>query len=195
MTATRGSAWQLPVGRDARMSDVSRATNTAERSLKDRDLSTRWGRSERYRSGRRVTGGLVWPLPAPSGRFEALGRRPADLDRAAEALAERGRARSRLDPGPVEPPAPRRSATRVRACMPCQNAGPNGRSSPGRRAPATRAACPRASAPRRRASAPASAPRASAPAPRPRPLGAGPRLGPRPPPLGPREQPSGYRPL
>ena len=141
MTATRGSAWQLPVGRDARMSDVSRATNTAERSLKDRDLSTRWGRSERYRSGRRVTEGLVWPLPARFGGFEALGRRPPDLDRAGEALAERGRGRSRPDPGPVEPPPTLWSATRVRGCMPCQNAGSTGRSSPGRHGPATRAAC------------------------------------------------------
>ena len=100
-----------------------------------------WGPWERYRSGMTVTGGLVWPVPARFGGFGAVGRRPTDLDQAAEALPERGRTRSRPDPGPVEPPAPRRSATRVRVCMPCQNAGSNGRSRLGRHGPATRAAC------------------------------------------------------
>ena len=105
-----------------------------------RGCATRWGRSERYRSGTRVTGGLVWPLPAPSGGFAALGGRPADLDRSGEALAERGRWRSDPAPGSIEPPPPRRSAIRVRVCMPRQNAGTTGHSSPGRHVPTAQAA-------------------------------------------------------
>ena len=69
---------------------MSRVTSAAERCLKNRDLATPWGRSEPFRSGMPVTGGLVWPLPARFGGFGAVGRRPADLDQAAEALPERG---------------------------------------------------------------------------------------------------------
>ena len=69
---------------------MSRVTSAAERCLKYRDLATRPGQSEPFRSGMPVTGGLVWLLPVPPGGFGAVGRRPADLDRAAEALPERG---------------------------------------------------------------------------------------------------------
>ena len=197
------SAWGAAVIVETRVPDEFLEPFPTARSV--RGYATRSGRSERYRSGMRVTGGLVWPLPARSGGFEALGRRPADLDRAGEALAERGRGRSRPYPGSVEPPPPLRSATRVRVCMPCQNAGSNGRSSPGRHAPATRAACdgnsggmrrrlerhatadPGSGGTRRRRGRQAATARAA------RDGGSAP--GPRPAPLGPREQPSGYRPL
>ena len=69
---------------------MSRVTSAAERCLKYRDLSTRSGQSEPFQSGMPVTGGLVWLIPVPPGGFGAVGRRPAYLDRAVEALPERG---------------------------------------------------------------------------------------------------------